>query len=743
MRGDERERATDLRLSLAAVIAVALAGFGLHPVFQGGGWWFELVAVSVVVLGAAAWTRAYSSRRWVPSAVAAVVVVGYVVVRFAGDTAILLVLPTGGTIGRIVGLAEAASASIRNQSIPATVDRSILLLVVVGIGIVAVATDFVAIGVRRPALAGIPLAVPLVVPAMTDFDLSDGLTFALAAIGYLWLVLVGSWRRRLGVSMAVGAFAIVAALVVPFVLPPVQSAGGDSGGFLSTGINPTINLGKDLKSSVNTTAAIYTMNTGGSEYLRLVTLDKFAGQDWAPEAPKQLQSHGTGAFASPPGLSSRVAATVVSTEVTVGNLRSPWLPLPYPTSSVSGLSGDWYWEPDTLTVSSPDVGIENQNYQVTSLALHPTPAQLSAAGSVVPSGFEKYLALPAGLPAIISDTAQKVAGGEQDTYSKAVALQQYLRGDPFTYSVKAPIKAGYDGTSMAVVAKFLEVKSGYCVHFASAMAVMARSLGIPARIAVGFQPGRALDTGNRDRTSYRVTTHDLHTWPELYFDRIGWVPFEPTPGRGEVPSYADLSVPGVPAPLSPAQLAGQSAASPAPSSGLDARGNKLSDLGVGASRSAGELLAWLWIGMGFALLLFLALLPALWRIRIRSARRPGGAPGDAWSELLDLADDLRLRLPATLTPREVAVALAPVAAGEPLDRVRIAVERESFASGVPPLVDPVDVRAIASRLRAAVPLWRRFAAAVAPPSVWRRVLAVIRNGGRLELVRRRARAPRP
>src|SRR6185312_4270932 len=257
----------------------------------------------------------------------------------------------------------------------------------------------------------------------------------------------------------------------------------------------------------------YTTRSGSSHYLRLVTLENFTGAAWVPDEPKQRRTNDVQAFSAPVGLSPDIRTSTEVTRIAMGNLRSPWLPLPYPTSSVTGLWGDWYWESGSLAVSSPDAVLTNQRYEAHSLVLRPTPQQLSAAGRTVPASMHTYLSLPADLPAIISDTARNVTAGESSSYAEAIALQEYFRSDVFQYSVEAPIDDGYDGTGMDVIARFLEAKSGYCVHFASAMAVMARSLGIPARIAVGFQGGTVMDTDSSGQITYRVTTQDLHAWP--------------------------------------------------------------------------------------------------------------------------------------------------------------------------------------------------------------------------------------
>ena len=116
-------------------------------------------------------------------------------------------------------------------------------------------------------------------------------------------------------------------------------------------------------------------------------------------------------------------------------------------------------------------------------------------------------------------------GGSGTAYDKAERLRNWLR--TFTYSLQAP-GDGTDDSSQDVILQFLKERKGYCVQFASAMAVMARILGIPARVAVGFLPGHQDPVTG----AWTVTLKDAHAWPELYFQGIGWVRFEPTPASG-------------------------------------------------------------------------------------------------------------------------------------------------------------------------------------------------------------------
>ncbi len=137
-----------------------------------------------------------------------------------------------------------------------------------------------------------------------------------------------------------------------------------------------------------------------------------------------------------------------------------------------------------------------------------------------PPDMAAYRALPANLPNRVGILASTVAGDKATTLAQALALEEYLRAQPYQYQVEA-IPPGGD----AVDQFLFEMRSGYCTYYASAMAIMARSLRIPARVAVGYATGEEVEPG-----VYVVREADAHAWPELYIDGR-WLPFEPTPIR--------------------------------------------------------------------------------------------------------------------------------------------------------------------------------------------------------------------
>ena len=734
--GFGRDRAA--RVTGALLLAVIATITGLHVILEGALWWIQLVLLSMLVLGSAAGARYITRRRWVPPLVSLLVLGGALTLFFAAGTAFLGVVPTGDSFERFRELTDAAGASINRQSLPAVANIPITFLLCAGVGAIVWIADLLALTLRSPALAGIPLAVLLAVPSVVSIDSTDPLLFVAAALAFLLLLRSAVPLRLTRATVSLAAAIIVGTMVLPLVLPAITPAEEIGSGF-STGVNPVLSLGDDLRQDIEHTVLDYSTKSGDGHYLRLVSLEKFVGSSWSPDNFSVNRGNTTNKLGDAPGLSPEVNRSNDTSYVSIKSLTSPWLPLPYPTTTISGLLGDWYWDPPGLVVRSPNQTAEGETYRAVSLTISPTPAQLEAAGSTVPSGLSPYLELPPDIPAVIGTTAQAVAGGAPSNYEKALLLQDFFRIGDFEYSETAPVKAGYDGTGMKVVAAFLKAKSGYCIHFASAMAVMARSLGIPSRIAVGFLPGSRTGFDSAGRTTFEVTSHDLHAWPELYFEGIGWTRFEPTPGRGDIPSYADQSLADVPIPVNSTPASAAPSAGPRPSSSasvnpLDPSGHNRANGGAVTG-----LTSWLWTAFALVLVALVFSIPGpvrgLQRRRRVRSLRAGTAPAVvAWCEVLQSADDLGYAIPQTATPREAEEMLATDAPGAhpAIGRLRVAVERESYAAptgGGAYSGASGDVLTVVGGLRSTAGRWRRLRAAIAPRSLWTRLAARLNREG--------------
>jgi len=131
-----------------------------------------------------------------------------------------------------------------------------------------------------------------------------------------------------------------------------------------------------------------------------------------------------------------------------------------------------------------------------------------------------YLRLPDDMNPQIRELAQRLTAANNNNYDRAVAIQNYLRTN-FTYSLDPPPIDPNDP-----VGSFLfSAKAGHCEYFASAMALMVRTIGIPSRVVNGFQTGAY----NKISGDYVIRARDAHSWVEIFFTGYGWVSFDPTP----------------------------------------------------------------------------------------------------------------------------------------------------------------------------------------------------------------------
>lgn len=195
---------------------------------------------------------------------------------------------------------------------------------------------------------------------------------------------------------------------------------------------------------------------------------------------------------------------------------------------------------ETMSLRNPLHGYAPFGYDVISDAQLPPPASLRLASPDLPQDIRQlYLRLPDKIDPRIPGLAQKVSAAATNNYDRAFALQLYLRNN-FGYSLNPPAIQPSDP-----VGSFLfDSKTGYCEYFAAAMALMARTQGIPSRVVNGFQTGSFNKLGG----DFVVRARDAHSWVEIYFPGYGWIPFDPTPadpnaviggGWGALDDYID------------------------------------------------------------------------------------------------------------------------------------------------------------------------------------------------------------
>lgn len=186
---------------------------------------------------------------------------------------------------------------------------------------------------------------------------------------------------------------------------------------------------------------------------------------------------------------------------------------------------------DVLSWSASSVLLPGETYQTVTSLSNPNIEELRTAGIEYPQwARDRYLQLPKGFSSRIANLAQEITAEAETPYDKTVSITRYLR-DNIRYAPTIPDPPFAADPLEWILFKH---KQAFCVYYASLEVVMLRSVGIPARLAVGFAEGetvyrnRALREDDQPQVSYRVRKANAHAWPEVYFPNIGWVEFEPT-----------------------------------------------------------------------------------------------------------------------------------------------------------------------------------------------------------------------
>ncbi|MEO7369896.1 MAG: DUF3488 and transglutaminase-like domain-containing protein [Ilumatobacteraceae bacterium] len=258
---------------------------------------------------------------------------------------------------------------------------------------------------------------------------------------------------------------------------------------------------------------LLTVATDTPRYLALTALGKFDGTRWSTLPEDTRAADGT---LSQPLIDSEL----VSETITIKKLGGTLAPaVRTPTGATwQGRTLMWANEAGALYVQG---GLQpGYQYQITSADSDPSPEALRAA-TVAAAPDPVYYELPSSLPSEVIQQAATVTAGLSTPYDKARALQDWFR-TTFEYSLT--VQRGHSNDAML---NFLSIKKGYCEQFSGTFAAMARSVGLPTRVMVGFTPGIL-----RADNLYHIAGRHAHAWDEVWFDGIGWVLFDPTPGRG-------------------------------------------------------------------------------------------------------------------------------------------------------------------------------------------------------------------
>jgi hypothetical protein len=769
------------RVALHGGLATIAAASALGSVFDGYDWLWPVigaVAVVVVVSELVRWSPA-------PSAFGPVLAAGgvlvYLTVVYAGSAAWWGIVPNDPAMKLLGDTARDGFSDVRKLGTPVPTKDGLVLIATVGIAMVAMVVDLLAVTMRKAALAGLPLLSIFALCTSLARDGAGWQPFAIGTAGYLWLLLADSrdrlarWGRPMGfdrearprfnwsdaevmpsplsvMGRRIGLSAIAIAVVVPLLLPGLRGGvphSGDGSGFglggddgeSTTTINPIVSVTSQLQQ--NSSKQVLRIQTTDPDpgYLRLTSLDQFDGRTFRPStlaAPESARVSEGIAAPSVPGAQQ-------SAHIEVADFRAAWLPVP---QQIIGLDveGDWRYEPLANTVFSARDDTEGLTYETRSISPNWTAAELRQAGATSFDGaLSQFTELP-DIPPSVATLTRQVTVGAASPFDKAVKIQRFLTSSPFEYDLTAQQTDSGDA-----LAQFLIVTHrGFCQQFATSMAVMARIVDIPSRIAVGFTRGEHQPDG-----SWLVTSRDAHAWPELYLSGFGWVPFEPTPrgdGQAQEPDYTTNSSAAEPDPIPKGNNdKGGKGKTQDGASKHDRLDDSLdgfpglppiSDDGTpGGGHPVREIALWV-LGALLAALLVVPSVARVWTRRRRWARAvtPVERANAAWEELRATAIDARTGWVDGLSPRATARALRMEAGGlataevRALERIVAAVERAWYAPArptQPAATDTLedDVTSLRIAMFSESTLRERFVLHAWPRSTMREVAALVSRIG--------------
>jgi transglutaminase-like putative cysteine protease len=727
------------RLGLAALLGATLLTFG--AVFDNSNYMGPTLLGMLLAIGLTLLCRRLGAGALITVAASTIALGWYLMVVFEGHQTFYGLPAAAAAKGLWRAVLRAVQASDLDFA-PVPVRPGYVIMSVVAMWLVATVSELATFRWRRPLLAALPsiglfsflvvVGNESVVGFLVLVFLSALLTYwGLEASHRLrsWGRWVGAWGQRDDagesvtgrVARRMGYSCVAAALVAPLLLPALGSGvlswrnptgvgdGSGTGGAGSNAVNPFVQLHPQLLNQEEN--ELFRVTAGRRAYWRLLSLSDFDGESWTEAAAPETIVQG-GLIENP---DPTPFEDVLTQRFDLTHLEGPYLPAAGRPSFVSFEDGarPIKYNADThhLEVSEGDVA--RLRYTVTSKLPDITFAKLNRAA--VGEQLPPYTELPDDLSPQVRALAGQWTKGAKSDFAKLVALQSHFQSD-FSYSENVDTKDSGDYLTYFLT----ESRAGYCQQFSTAFALLARTLGYPSRVSVGFLPG---DPAPGDDSTFIVKGTHAHAWPEVYFEDFGWVRFEPTPrAQAQLPSYTIGP--------SPANGEGPGAAGATVNPNEQRLGTKIGldvtaanvDPRVGQGVEAGARprrsdYAWqrtfgrLVRGLALALLLFVLLVPLLKELKTRyryaRATSPSSTAEAAFAQFLDEAGELAG--PRRASESAVAYALRLVAGGRvgpgPALRLATLYELAEYSASGVSQGQAGEARRLATRLRSA--LWKR------------------------------------
>lgn len=684
--------------ALAALLAVALVS--LTGVFATGAWLPRSIAIAASTVLAAAVLRAAFPLLSAPASL--------------GGPLIGLAVWLGTLIasGRLPVWLEDPHTCLQQIEVelvigaaPIPPSPELADLLATGVLLLAALVAVLHAGLQATLAPGVIAALLLLAPPVVTTRSIEAPFLILSGLLLAVLLWSGSPELRWG-GLATAALAVAVAAgavsIAPVTRDRVWNSANLSAPVGSSTPDVTLALADDLRARSSTPAFTYVTDDDAPIRFTLATLADFSGGRWQPQDDLAADDLDVAVPRDPalvpPVAAEDAARDRATAEIRIEGLVSEWLPLPQSAVRVGdareGPAFDtepWHWIEDAATArSDASATHRGDSYAVSYALLTAAPASprpeggRNAANALpiapaeaqpryedpdsAPANLQPYLELPGTVPESIRAEAQRLraGAGSDDLLAVSAEIERWFRGGSFVYDESTPYEPGTDADDpYAIMESFLSERRGFCVHYASAFGVIARELGIPTRVAVGY----ASRPNGADATTVRG--RDLHAWPEVYVAGAGWVAFEPTPGGAGYRADNDEDVPATPGDdedeAADETSADRDTGTPAPEPTAEQPGtdDPRADSATDSPADSGSPWTPWWVGLSAVALL--VLVPAGARGWIASARRrrmrigsPAASPAEAaWSEFCATAIDLGLLRDASRHPQRAPVRATP------------------------------------------------------------------------------------
>lgn len=575
------------RLALVGLLAVTL--FSFSQLFADGDYPGPAALGMLLAAGIAILARRFGVSSLLTSIASLAALTTYLAFIFETKHT-FFGLPTPGAVRGLVDAVRGALDAAQLDFAPVPVRPGYVIMLVAGLWIAAALGEIATFRWRKPLVASVTPVVLFAVVMVVGTGAGTPLFVALFLIALLayWGVesshRLRSWGRWVPtwadhdveeepdsitgeIARKMGATCVALALIAPIFLPALgdgllawrNPSGGNGPGVGGSGegsgrIDPLVSIAPTLVNQSD--ILLFRVQAETPTYWRLITLPDFDGATWKPSSADLVPIE-DGRIDGPAPVST--ASRPLDQRITIDGLDSDSLPAAVQATSIDlitqqNVEEGLRYDPESGDIrSTTDLG-GSLVYRVTSQIPEESYTELANAqiGDPGTPGPDIYTELPDELSPEVKELLAGWVRTANTEFEKLVAVQNNLRNtEEFTYSLDPDQIRGEQEASTDDLTTFLiNSKTGYCQQFSTAFAVLARELGYPSRLVVGFLPGAA--TGANDE--YSVEGTDAHSWPEVYFEHIGWVAFEPTPRSDttrttSAPLYTTPQDPGVEGPI--------------------------------------------------------------------------------------------------------------------------------------------------------------------------------------------------